>query len=79
MEKLACGPAKIAILEQKLTQFVQQRVDPDTLQLRELEDGARKEREKRFTQVAGMFTSPPGTSWEKGQQECRLPDSGLIM
>jgi hypothetical protein len=40
-------------------------VDPDTLQLRELEYGVREEREKRFTQFAGMFTSPPGTSWEK--------------
>ena len=70
MENFACDPAKVAILEQKLTQFVQQRVDPDTLQLRELEYGARKEREESFTQFAGMFTSPPGTSWEKGQQEC---------
>lgn len=47
VENFACGPAKIPILEQKLTQFVQQRVDPDTLQLRELDYGARSTAQPR--------------------------------
>lgn len=41
VENFACGPAKMPILEQKLVQFVQQRVEPETQQLRDTEYGAR--------------------------------------
>jgi len=36
VENFACGPAKMPILAQKLKQFVEKRVDPDTRQLKQI-------------------------------------------
>jgi calmodulin len=55
VENFPCGPAKIPILKQKLTEFIGRRVDPKTLQLKAWEKEAersstlpRKEREIRI-------------------------------
>jgi Ca2+-binding EF-hand superfamily protein len=50
VENFPCGPAKISLLKKKLAQFLNARVDPETLQLQEVDVESESERRKQTVQ-----------------------------